>query len=108
MSTKGNPMTELDAARERLEDAIDCSGAAREDDEIVAVRAGDLRIALTALYTRPSVVPEGVAREIAEALADHDADAADAAERGERSDGWVIEISPASARAILSLLARGG
>jgi hypothetical protein len=73
----------------------------------VSIKLGDLRAALTAWNTRPSVVPdrEGVAREIAEALADHDADAADAAERGERSDGWVIEISPASARAILSLLA---
>jgi hypothetical protein len=28
---------ELKEARERLEDAIDCSGAAREDDEFVVV-----------------------------------------------------------------------
>lgn len=47
---------------------------------------------------------ERLAKEIEEALADHDADAADAAERGERSDDWVIEIAPASARAILSAL----
>lgn len=34
--------TDLTTARERLEDATDCSGAAREDDEMVVVRVGDL------------------------------------------------------------------
>jgi hypothetical protein len=60
------------------------------------------------LYTRPAPALDRMARavagEIAEALVYHDADVADAAERGERSDDWVIEISPATARAILSMV----
>jgi hypothetical protein len=50
---KEDTMTkELEEARARLEDAIDCSGAAREDDEIVVVTAGDIRRLLDALsYT---------------------------------------------------------
>lgn len=33
--------------RTRLEDATDCSGAAREDDELVLVTVGDIRAALS-------------------------------------------------------------
>jgi hypothetical protein len=99
-------MTETEKLVEALKAARDYvtdHQGAQPNDETAADLAR-IDEALTAWNTRPDVVPEGVAREIAEALADHDADAADAAERGERSDGWVIEISPASARAILSLL----
>ncbi len=49
MSKKDTMTKELEEARTRLEDAIDCSGAAREDDEIVAVEVGDIRRLLDAL-----------------------------------------------------------
>jgi hypothetical protein len=48
MSKEDTMTKELKEARARLEDAIDCSGAAREDDEIVAVEVADLRLLLSA------------------------------------------------------------
>ena len=44
-----------------LEDAIDCAGAAREDDEIVAVRVGAIRTSLDLI--------ERLRREVEEAAA---------------------------------------
>jgi hypothetical protein len=53
MSKEDTMTKELEEARARLEDAIDCSGAAREDDEIVVVTAGDIRRLLDEQGNRP-------------------------------------------------------
>ena len=51
-------MGDLAKAIEELEDATDCAGAAREDDEIVAVSVGAINAVLDrleALASRPAV-----------------------------------------------------
>ena len=76
MSTKGSPMTELDAARERLEKAAQ-RWSLNGPTARVSIKLGDLRAALTAWNTRPSVVPEGfklVPVEPTEAMLDAGAD----------------------------------
>jgi len=78
-------MTEYLAARERVEDATDCSGAAREDHEMVAVSVGDL---LRILAGPP------VSRE-------------DAKSALQASRGWPIDLHPGPAADAIAALYRG-